>query len=223
MALKNKFIFDLDGTVTKVETLPLLAKELDLFNEMKILTDLTLCGKISFEQSFKLRYFILKNIPQKKILEIMETVELDEDIANFIRENKKFCAIVTGNLDFWIEPITKKLGCEVFSSQSRLDENENQILTKILNKAETVREIKKFSGKIISIGDGFNDIQMFNESDISIAYGGVHKLSDKVLKAADYFFDDGKDMCNFLKNIVEIKIWKNFVEDFFMCYNFKKF
>ena len=196
MLLKNKFVFDLDGTITKVETLPLLAKELNLSDEMKILTDLTLSGKISFEQSFRLRYFILKNIPPKKILEIMSAVELDEDILNFIHENKKFCAIVTGNLDFWIEPITKKIGCEIFSSQSNFGE-----LTKILNKAETIREIKKSTEKIISIGDGFNDIQMFKESNISVAYGGVHRPSDEVIEAADYFFCDGKNLCDFLRKL----------------------
>lgn len=195
MFLKNKFAFDLDGTITKVETLPLLAKELNLSDEMKILTDLTLSGKISFEQSFRLRYFILKNIPLKKISEIMSAVELDEDILNFIRENKKFCAIVTGNLDIWIEPITKKIGCEIFSSQSQ-----NGELIKILNKAETIREMKKTSEKIISIGDSFNDIQMFRESNISVAYGGVHRPSDEVIVAADYFFCDGKNLVQFLKN-----------------------
>ena len=198
MLLKNKFAFDLDGTITKVETLPLLAKELNLSDEMKILTDLTLSGKISFEQSFRLRYFILKNIPQKKISEIMNAVELDEDILNFIRENKKFCAIVTGNLDIWIELITKKIGCEIFSSQSR-----NGRLTKILNKAETIREIKKSAEKIISIGDSFNDIQMFKESDISVAYGGVHRPSNEVIAATDYFFCDGKNLVQFLKNNLE--------------------
>lgn len=202
MITKNKFIFDLDGTITKVETLPLLAKELNLFDEIKILTDLTLGGKISFEQSFRLRYFVLKNIPPKKIFEIMDAVELDENIFEFIQENKKFCAVVTGNLDFWIEPITKKLGCEIFSSKSRLDENKIPVLTRILNKSEIVREIKKSAEKIISVGDGFNDIQMFKESDISIAYGGVHDLPEEVLSAANYFFDDGKNLCNFLKKIL---------------------
>lgn len=202
MITKNKFIFDLDGTITKVETLPLLAKELNLFDEIKILTDLTLGGKISFEQSFRLRYFVLKNIPPKKIFEIMDAVELDENIFEFIQENKKFCAVVTGNLDFWIEPITNKLGCEIFSSKSRLDENKIPVLTRILNKSEIVREIKKSAEKIISVGDGFNDIQMFKESDISIAYGGVHDLPEEVLSAANYFFDDGKNLCNFLKKIL---------------------
>lgn len=202
---KIKFVFDLDGTITKVETLPLLAKELNLFDEIKILTNLTLSGQISFEQSFRLRYFVLKNIPPKKILEIMETVELDEEIENFIRENKKFCAIVTGNLDFWIEPIIKKLGCEFFSSQSRLDENKIPSLTKILNKAETIREIKKSSAKIISVGDSFNDIQMFNASDISVAYGGIHKLTEEIINSADYFFDNGKNLCDFLKTHIARK------------------
>lgn len=200
MLEKIKFVFDLDGTITKVETLPLLAKELNLFDEIKILTDLTLNGQISFEQSFRLRYFVLRNIPPKKILEIMETVELDEDIKNFIHENKKFCACVTGNLDFWISPIIKKLGCEIFSSQSRLDENKIPTLTKILNKSAAMREIKKTAAKIVSIGDSFNDIQMFNASDISIAYGGVHKLPQEVINSADYFFDDGKILCQFLND-----------------------
>lgn len=198
---KIKFVFDLDGTITKVETLPLLAKELNLSDEIKILTDLTLNGQIYFEQSFRLRYFVLRNIPPKKILEIMETVELDEEIKNFIRENKKFCAIVTGNLDFWIEPITEKLGCEIFSSQSFLDENKIPTLKKILNKTEAMKEIKKTAAKIISVGDSFNDIQMFKASDISVAYGGVHKLPKEVINSADYFFDDGKNLCNFLRTI----------------------
>ena len=150
LTINIKEAFDLDGTITKFETLPLLAKELNLSDEMKILTDLTLSGQISFEQSFRLRYFILKNIPPKKIFEIMDAVELDEDILNFIRENKKFCAVVTGNLDIWIEPLTKKLGCEIFSSQSECGE-----LKKILNKAEVICELKKTAEEIISIGDGF--------------------------------------------------------------------
>ena len=36
------YAFDLDGTVTKEETLPLIARELGLETEMKLLTKLTL-------------------------------------------------------------------------------------------------------------------------------------------------------------------------------------
>lgn len=195
----KKFAFDLDGTVTKVETLPLLAAELNLVEEMRLLTELTLSGQIPFEQSFRLRYFILRNIPLKKIQEIMDGVELDEEIAAFIRANKENCAVVTGNLDCWIEPIVAKLGCKSFSSTSEVDAKNLPALKKILDKGAAIRELKKFSDKVIAIGDSFNDVPMFKEADISIAYGGVHKPVCPAISVSDYVVFDGGALCRLLK------------------------
>ena len=195
----KKFAFDLDGTVTKVETLPLLAAELDLADEMKILTDLTLSGQIPFEKSFRLRYLVLRNIPLKRIQEIMDGVELDEEIAAFIRENKEDCAVVTGNLDCWIEPIIAKLGCKHFSSTSELDEKKLPVLTKILDKGVAIRELKKSSDKVIAIGESFNDVPMFEEANISIAYGGVHKPVSAAISVSDNVVFDGGALCKLLK------------------------
>ena len=195
----KKFAFDLDGTVTKVETLPLLAEELDLSDEMKLLTDLTLSGKIPFEKSFRMRYLILRNIPLKRIQEIMDGVELDEEIAAFIRENKKQCVIVTGNLDCWIEPIIAKLGCENFSSTSELDSKNIPVLKKILNKGAAIRELKKTSDKVIAVGESFNDVPMFEEANISVAYGGVHKPVSAAISVSDYVVFDGGALCRLLE------------------------
>lgn len=195
----KKIAFDLDGTVTKVETLPLLAKELDLADEMKILTDLTLSGKIPFAKSFRMRYLILRNIPLKRIQEIMNEVELDEEIASFIREHKENCAIVTGNLDYWIEPIVAKLGCQSFSSTGEMAENNLPILKNILDKGTAIRELKKTSDKVIAIGESFNDVPMFEEANISIAYGGVHKPVSAAISVADYVVSDGGALCRLLK------------------------
>ena len=197
--MKKIYAFDLDGTVTKVETLPLLARELNLENEMKLLTDLTLSGKISFEKSFKLRYLILKNIPQKKILDIMDKIELDENISKFIRENKNSCAVVTGNLDCWIAPIIKKLGCRSYSSTSELDENFSPILKNVLQKSQAIRDLKKIADKVIAVGESFNDIPMFEEADISIAYGGVHKPVENAISVSDYVVSDSEKLCQLLK------------------------
>ena len=195
----KKFAFDLDGTVTKVETLPLLAAELGLAEEMKILTDLTLNGKIPFEKSFRMRYLILRNIPLKRIQEIMDSVELDEEIATFIREHKDACAIVTGNLDCWIEPIITKLGCANFSSTSELDEKKMPVLKKILDKGSAIRELKKSSDTAIAVGESFNDVPMFEEANISIAYGGVHKPVSTAISVSDYVVFDGGALCRLLK------------------------
>ena len=193
------FAFDLDGTVTKVETLPLLARELELADEMKLLTDLTLSGQIPFEKSFRLRYLILRNIPLKKIQEIMESVELEEEIAGFIRENKENCVIVTGNLDCWIAPIIAKLGCKSFSSTSEPDEKNIPVLKKILDKGAAIRELKKTSGKVIAVGESFNDVPMFEEAHVSIAYGGVHNPVNAAISISDYVVFDGGALCRLLK------------------------
>ncbi len=197
----KKFAFDLDGTITKAETLPILARELGIAAQMKILTELTLAGKISFEKSFRLRYEMLKKIPPKKIAEIMDAVELDEEIFNFIRENKFQCAVVTGNLDCWIEPIAAKLGCEIFSSTSELDTNGVPILKKILRKDFAIQRLKESCDKVIAIGESFNDVAMFKAADISIAYGGVHKPVDAAIFVADYLINDSATLCRLLKSL----------------------
>ena len=195
----KKIAFDLDGTVTKVETLPLLAEELDLADEMKLLTDLTLSGKIPFKKSFCLRYLILRNIPLKKIQDVMDSVELDEELVAFIRENKKHCAIVTGNLDCWIEPIIAKLGCESFSSTSQPDEKNLPVLKEILDKGTAIRTLKKTSDKVIAVGESFNDVPMFEEANIAIAYGGVHKPVSAAISVSDYVVYDGGALCRLLR------------------------
>src|SRR5690625_19018 len=53
--MKTAFCFDLDGTVTTQEILPLISKEVDLHEEINLLTQLTLDGLIPFQNSFKLR------------------------------------------------------------------------------------------------------------------------------------------------------------------------
>ena len=129
----------------------------------------------------------------------MDGVELDENISDFIRENKKNCAVVTGNLDCWIEPMIAKLGCKSFSSTSEPDDKNFPVLKKILNKGAAIRELKKTSDKVIAVGESFNDVPMFEEAHIAIAYGGVHKPVSAAISASDYVVSDSKTLCTLLK------------------------
>ena len=195
----KKYAFDLDGTVTKIETLPLLANELGLAEEMKILTDLTLEGAIPFAKSFRLRYLVLRNIPIERIQEIMSTVPFDEEIADFIREHKEDCAIVTGNLDRWIAPIIERLGCASYTSKSEIAADGTPVLTEILDKSAAIRHMRKCSDKVIAVGESFNDVPMFEEADLSVAYGGVHRPVDMAISVSDYVVFEGGALCRLLK------------------------
>ncbi len=188
----KKYAFDLDGTVTTVETLPLLANELGLSTEINFLTALTLNGTIPFDISFRLRYSILKEIPSERIAEIMATVPLNVEIEKFIREHRSECVIVTGNLDRWIEPISARIGCEIYAStveDGRLN---------VLDKGAVIRRLKKTVDRVIAVGESFNDVSMMEAADVSIAFGGVHRPIDAAVSTADYVVFDGATLCRLL-------------------------
>lgn len=197
--MSTAYAFDLDGTVTMEETLPLLAKELGLWEEMRLLTELTLEGRIAFVQSFRLRYHILRNIPVETIQKIMREVRLDPAITAFIQSRKEDCAVVTGNLDVWIAPIVEKLGCRFYSSRSHLDERGMVVLDSILDKGEVVRTMKKTAGKVVAIGESVNDIPMFEEADAAVSYGGVHPPVPQAISVSDYVVFEGGALCRLLK------------------------
>ena len=194
------YAFDLDGTVTREETLPLLARELGLYEEMRLLTELTMQGTLDFKQSFRLRYHVLKSIPIERVQAIMDQVELDKNIAGFIRERRASCAVVTGNLDVWIEPIIKKLGCRVFASVSGRAADGSLTLESVLDKGHAVRKLKK-EDKVVAIGESYNDIPMFEEANYSIAYGGVHAPVETAISVADWVVYEGGALCALLRTL----------------------
>ena len=193
--MKKIYAFDLDGTVTTVETLPLLAAELNLSAKINLLTELTLSGRIPFEISFRMRYGILNRIPLERIVEIMSTVPLDGSIEKFIGDNRNDCVLVTGNLDRWIEPIADRLGCEIYSST--LDGGR----LRIIDKGAVVRRLRSRSARVISIGESFNDVSMLEAADVSIAYGGVHRPIAAAVSVADFVVFDGDTLCRLLTTL----------------------
>ena len=48
--MSSAFCFDLDGTITKDEILPILSREIGLFEEISALTDATINGVIPFRK-----------------------------------------------------------------------------------------------------------------------------------------------------------------------------
>ncbi len=194
------FAFDLDGTVTTREILPVLAQELGLAEEMGLLTRLTLNGTLDFESSFRLRFAVLRSIPLTRVREIVAEIPLDPHITEFIRARRESCAIVTGNLDCWVEPLLKKLGCLAYVSESC---NGGGLLNlqKVLNKGDAVRELARSGKKIVAIGESANDLPMFEAADLRVAFAGVHKPVAEILRIADHVARDGKELSGLLEGL----------------------
>lgn len=194
------FAFDLDGTITRKELLPCIAGIIGLGEEMVALTQLALRGDVPFFQSLEQRFALLRNIPVKAVQQAVLEVPLDPDITAFIAENRDSCAIVTANLDCWAGPLLKKLGCRFFTSMSSIHNNQPQ-LDAILDKAKAVVTLRSNGKRIVAIGESANDIPMFREADIRVAFGGVHAPVPEIMEMAEHYAGSGKELCRLLREI----------------------
>lgn len=194
------FAFDLDGTITTKEILPILAQELGLAEEMGLLTRLTLDGTLDFAASFRLRFAILRSIPVARVQEIVAAIPLDPHITDFIRARKNDCAILTGNLDCWVAPLLDKLGCRAYLSTS-CRRNGLLSLNAILDKGDAVTDLARSGRKVVAIGESANDLPMFKAADLRVAFAGVHKPLPDILRLADYVAGSGKELCEILETL----------------------
>ena len=195
------FCFDLDGTVTQEELLPLIASEVGLEGELGLLTRLTMDGLIPFESSFRLRFALLRATKIERIQSIVDTVKIDPHIQKFITANSDRCFIVTGNLDVWISPLVKRLGCGFFSSTSEVSPDQELRLTNIMRKNNPGLLLKERFERVVAIGDGYNDLPMFEVADITIAFNGVHPSPEALISASDYVVMEGESLCRLLNTL----------------------
>jgi HAD superfamily phosphoserine phosphatase-like hydrolase len=195
----TKFLFDFDGTVTQVELLPLIGKQVGLFTELENLTIKTMQGEIPFDQSFLHRVDLLSTVRLSDIQEIILQAPIFEMLLDWIKFHRNNCAIVTGNLDLWIQPWLDLHNLKGFSSEG-IELDNTYVVKKILRK-ETVLENYP-NTKTIMIGDGANDARIMELSSLGIASELSHKIAPILWEHADYIVKDEKILCRILTQLL---------------------
>ena len=197
----TKFLFDLDGTITKQETLPLIAKAFGV-EAIEGLTKETIAGNVPFVESFIRRVHLLKDLPVDEVSCLLGTVEIYPLLATFIRAHKEACGIVTGNLSCWIGLLVQKLGCACYASEAVVENQRIQKLSAILRKENVVQQLKEEGHRVVFVGDGNNDVEAMRIADRSIAAALTHSPAAGVLSVADYLVLNEVALCRQLHQLL---------------------
>lgn len=181
-----KFLFDLDGTVTMHETLPIIAEHVGCTAEISELTARTVAGNVPFVESFIRRVNILGHYSVQEISNILSKVSLYSKVANFIENHKEDCVIVTGNLTCWCDKLFNKIGCQCYGSEAEVDNDKVVRIKSILRKEQIVDQYKALGETVVFIGDGNNDLEAMRHANISIAAGLTHSPAQSLMAICDY-------------------------------------
>jgi phosphoserine phosphatase len=192
------FAFDLDGTITREELLPRIARDLGIEAEMAELTRLTMQGAIPFAHSFRERVRMLSAVGVARVRTIVEGVGVHPAIAAFIADHPGQCTIVTGNLDVWVGSLCDRLGAALIASEASVDRDRITGITRIVDKAEAARSLPH---PLVAVGDGHNDLGMLEAAEIAIAYGGVHAPAPALAAVATHAIHDGDALCRLLRQL----------------------
>jgi HAD superfamily phosphoserine phosphatase-like hydrolase len=195
------FLFDLDSTISKKEILPTISKEIGKECEMRDLTEATMRGEIPFKSSFLKRVELLSCVDVSKVNALVSEIPLNDGIANFIRENRERCYVLTGNLDVWISGLMNKLGLKhhVYCSKANVVDDR---INKVISVVDKELMAKQFVQPMVVMGDGDNDSGMAKYADIAIGFGGVREIAVSLLRNIDYAFYDDYRCAQFLKTLL---------------------
>ena len=215
---KKLFISDMDTTIIENETLDDLVKIAGINANVDENTKLSMEGKIDIRTTLDVRVNYLKNKSKELINEVIKKIKFNPGSDILIKTlNKKnyLTILITAGFAPVSTYVSERLGFKnVVSNEFEFDNNKFTgkyvpIIATKNAKLNCLKEIctKKTTNqkKVVTIGDGANDLGMLNYSGLGIGYNAHQIVKDNIKN--QIFYTDLKSVLFFL-GINEIEFTK---------------
>lgn len=198
-------VMDMDSTLLAIESIDEIADMQNIKPQVSAITQQTMKGEISFEESLTRRTWLLRGLHQDTLQKVYdERVRLSSGAEKMLQQAKRFgikTMVLSGGFTFFTERIKEKLGLD-FAAANVLEIENNKLTGKVVGeiigregKAQVLKQVRDKLGlkreQIIAIGDGANDLGMMAEAGVSIAYHAKPIVKQHATYSINYVGLDG--------------------------------
>jgi phosphoserine phosphatase len=196
---------DMDSTLIAIECIDEIADMQGIKPEVALITAAAMRGEIEFAESLRRRVSLLAGLPVSALERVYdERLQLSPGatrmLAGFAAVGAK-TALLSGGFTFFTDRLKARLNLD-YTVSNTLDVVDGKLTGRIAGpvvdaavKAATLRRLKQElcgdGGLAVAIGDGANDLPMFSEADVSVAYRAKPVVRAKATHALDQCGLDG--------------------------------
>ena len=192
---------DVDSTLIQDEVIELLADEAGVRAEVAEITDRAMRGEIDFEQSLRERVSMLKGLPESVFDRVQERIRLSDGartLISAVHASGGRVGAVSGGFNQILTPLASKLNLDYYAA-NELEVVDGlltgQLLGEVIDRAAKAAKLELWAKDfgisvelVAAIGDGANDLDMFESAGLSFAYNAkpaVRERADVIIDAPD--------------------------------------
>ena len=208
--MPNKLaVFDFDSTLMDGETIEFFARELDIEEKVRKITDKAMKGELDFFESLTERVSFLKGLPVYKVNEICANLPImkgAEEAVSGLKKNGYKVVCFSGGFRNATKLFAEKLGLDgefanilhikdglltgQVGGEMMFNDSKGQILLRLQKLLDVTVE------NTIAVGDGANDLSMFKYASKKIAF-----CAKPILKENANIIIDNKNLSDILNYV----------------------
>lgn len=202
-------VFDFDNTLMDGETITNIAKHAGFEKEVGDITNRAMAGELDFFESFTQRVKFIKGMPIKeaeKIGENLPFIKGAKEIIDYLKQKGIKVVVFSGGFHIGTDPAKEKLGFD--ACFANYFHTKDGVVTGLAggemmfseSKGLMLRQLKGLLGlkkeEVMCVGDGANDISMFKEAGLNIAF-----CANEILKKEATYIVDKRDLMEIAKYV----------------------